>query len=72
MKTKEYTKNKDITIFWTPSKCAHAAVCVKTLPLVYHPKSNPWITPETATVEQLKAQIEQCPTGALEYRINEK
>ncbi|PUB34363.1 putative Fe-S cluster protein YjdI [Elizabethkingia sp. YR214] len=71
METKEYSENKGITVLWTPSKCKHAGVCVKTLPRVYHPKDKPWITPMEASAEELKSQIEKCPTGALGYRMNE-
>lgn len=69
METREYTKNKDIAILWTPEKCIHAGICVKSLPQVYHPKEKPWITPEGVNVDELKAQIDKCPTGALGYRI---
>lgn len=65
----EYTKNKDLIILWEPIKCQHAAVCVKMLPDVYHPKDKPWITPEVATAEELKKQIDKCPTGALSYTV---
>lgn len=67
METKEYTANNDITILWTASKCTHAAICVKTLPKVYNPKVKPWIKPEMAGVEELKNQIDKCPSGALSY-----
>ncbi|WP_407484860.1 (4Fe-4S)-binding protein [Elizabethkingia miricola] len=70
METKEYSENKDITVLWPPSRCKHAGVCVKTLPKVYHPKDKPWITPTEATADELKQQIERCPTGALGYRLN--
>lgn len=70
MDTIEYSKNEDITILWTPSKCIHAGICVKSLPNVYHPKEKPWITPEGVSMEELKVQIDNCPTGALGYRIN--
>ncbi len=65
-KTKEY-QTGDITITWTPSKCKHAGVCVRTLPNVYDPKGRPWIKPESATSNELMNQIDQCPTGALGY-----
>ena len=68
-KTKKYTKNHGINILWTPSKCTHAGICVKSLPKVYHPKEKPWIQPEEATVEELIHQIKQCPTGALDYEF---
>ncbi|MGB6083258.1 (4Fe-4S)-binding protein [Moheibacter sp.] len=67
METKRYKKDENFTILWTPFKCIHAGVCVKKLPNVYNPKSRPWITPEDATIEELKAQIDACPSGALGY-----
>ncbi|SKB62541.1 Uncharacterized Fe-S cluster protein YjdI [Soonwooa buanensis] len=71
METKRYTNNKDITVLWTPSKCKHAGVCVKSLPQVYDPKAKPWIKPENATKEELIAQINACPSGALAYVIED-
>jgi uncharacterized Fe-S cluster protein YjdI len=70
-KIHEYT-NGELTIIWQPEKCIHAGVCVRTLPQVYDPAKRPWITIENATTEQLKAQIDQCPSGALSYRMNKK
>ncbi|OIQ15338.1 MAG: (4Fe-4S)-binding protein [Flavobacterium sp. MedPE-SWcel] len=64
---KEYKKDS-VTILWNPKKCIHAGVCVKTLPGVYDPKAKPWITPENASVEALKSQIDACPSGALSYK----
>lgn len=66
---KEYT-NGEITIIWQPEKCIHAGICVKKLPQVYNPKERPWIVIKNATTEELKSQIEKCPSGALSYRIN--
>lgn len=67
--TKEYT-NGEITIIWQPQKCMHSGNCVRLLPKVYAPSKKPWITPEQATSEALTEQIQQCPSGALTYRIN--
>jgi len=67
---KEYS-NGEITIVWQPKKCIHSAICVKTLPKVYNPKTKPWITIENATSEALKNQINNCPSGALSYKENE-
>lgn len=64
---KEYQK-ENLKVLWNPKKCIHAGVCVKTLPKVYDPKAKPWITPENASVEALKSQIDACPSGALSYR----
>jgi len=66
--SKEYEKG-DFTIVWKPKTCIHAATCVKTLPEVYDPNAKPWIKPENGSIEALKAQIDQCPSGALSYYV---
>jgi len=68
-KIKEYT-NGEITILWKPTKCIHAAECVKALPKVYDPKAKPWIKIENATTDELKAQIKKCPSAALSLKEN--
>ncbi|VAW20902.1 hypothetical protein MNBD_BACTEROID01-1584 [hydrothermal vent metagenome] len=68
-KIKEYT-NGEITILWEPAKCIHAGECVKALPKVYDPKAKPWIKIENATTDELKSQINKCPSAALSYKEN--
>lgn len=68
-KQKEYTHN-GFTVVWKPDKCIHSGVCVQKLPAVYHPKEKPWITPENATEEELRKQIDACPSGALSYKTD--
>lgn len=65
---KEYS-NGDLTVIWKPKTCIHAAECVKRLPNVYKPNEKPWIQVENATTEELKDQINACPSGALSYRM---
>lgn len=64
---REYTRD-NLTIVWKPGLCIHSGVCVKALPEVYRPKEKPWIRPELASAEALKAQIARCPSGALSFR----
>ena len=68
---KEYS-NDELTIIWQPELCQHAGICVKMLPEVYNPKERPWIKIENATTEELMAQIKQCPSGALSYKLKKK
>ena len=68
---KEYT-NGEITIKWQPKKCIHAAVCIGSLPKVYHPEASPWIAIENATTAELQEQISKCPSGALSFYQNKK
>jgi uncharacterized Fe-S cluster protein YjdI len=63
---KEY-QNGDLVVVWKPKKCIHSGICVKTLPEVYNPNEKPWIKAENASVDELKAQIDKCPSGALSY-----
>lgn len=65
---KEYS-NGDFTIVWKPGICMHAEICAKTLPQVYNPDVRPWIKAENASPEELKDQIDKCPSGALSYYI---
>ncbi|ROH91357.1 (4Fe-4S)-binding protein [Chryseobacterium cucumeris] len=69
METHEYP-NGNITVIWQPKKCIHSAICVKTLPKVYDPKERPWIKAENASPEELKNQIDLCPSGTLSYKFN--
>ncbi len=62
--------NGEITILWQPERCVHAGICWQTLPNVYKPKERPWVRIENATTEELKEQINACPSGALSYTEN--
>jgi uncharacterized Fe-S cluster protein YjdI len=64
---KHYESNDGLTVVWKPKKCIHAAECVKRLPQVYNPNAKPWIKVENASAEELKKQIDACPSGALSY-----
>lgn len=58
----------DITVTFDPARCIHAAECVRRLPEVFDTARPRWIRPERASVNDLAATIEACPTGALQYR----
>jgi len=66
---KEYS-NGELTILWKPRTCIHSGECVKRLPNVYNPNEKPWIKAENASTDELKSQIEACPSGALSYRMD--
>ncbi|MBD0849346.1 (4Fe-4S)-binding protein [Maribacter arenosus] len=65
---KEYPL-ENLTIIWKPEKCIHSGICVKKLPRVYNPREKPWIKQHNASEQELIAQIDECPSGALTYRI---
>lgn len=70
VETREYS-NGEITIVWEPKVCAHSGICARGLPAVFDPKRRPWIDPLAASTEELIAQVDRCPSGALSYRRGE-
>lgn len=69
--TKKYT-NGTITIVWKPGVCIHSGICVRGLPQVFNTSLKPWINMQQATTEQLIAQVNQCPSGALSFYHNDE
>jgi CDGSH-type Zn-finger protein len=58
---------KDITIFDNRAICAHAGFCTDRLKSVFRMHTEPWIDPDGASVAEVVATIEKCPSGALSY-----
>ena len=67
-KVKEYS-NGAITIIWQPGLCIHAERCFKGLPAVFDPSVRPWVNPQGANTDRIVAQVMECPSGALSYRM---
>lgn len=70
-KHKEYS-NGEITVIWKPEICVHSGICVKHSPTVFKPKERPWMKIEGAASNEIMRTVEQCPSGALSYRIEKK
>lgn len=68
---KRYT-NDVLTVVWKPHRCIHSTNCFKALPGVFDPKRRPWIDPEAAPSDQIKKAIDNCPSRALSYELNDK
>ncbi len=57
-----------IEVTFAPDVCRHTGVCVRGLPAVFDVKRKQWIRPELASVDEVVAQVAQCPSGALQCR----
>ncbi|AEA42056.1 (4Fe-4S)-binding protein [Fluviicola taffensis] len=71
---KEYS-NGEVTVVWKPGSCIHSTICWKKatgLPTVFQPSTKPWIKLEGATSQEIRNQVDKCPSGALSYRLNEE
>jgi uncharacterized Fe-S cluster protein YjdI len=60
----EYTGAK-VSISYDPDVCTHSGNCVKGLPAVFDVDKNPWVDPDAASADEVKAAIRNCPSGAL-------
>ena len=60
-------EGKSIDVSFDNEVCQHSGECVRGLPLVFDTKRRPWIDPDGATPDEVAAQVERCPSGALQY-----
>jgi len=56
-----------ITVTFDPNVCIHSGACVRGLPSVFDVRRQRWINARGASVDEIAAQIERCPSGALQY-----
>jgi uncharacterized Fe-S cluster protein YjdI len=63
---KEY-QGKDVVVTFDAEICQHAGECVRGLPQVFDTKKRPWINPDGAPADAVRAQVRRCPSGALQY-----
>ena len=57
----------EITVHYNPLLCSHAARCGAMLKPVFDGASDPWIMPDNGSVEDIKAVVGACPSGALSF-----
>ena len=62
----------EIVVTFDPAVCVHSAICVRGLPAVFDVNRKRWVRPEAAPAAEVAAQVERCPSGALQYRLKAK
>jgi len=60
-------ENEEIVVTFDPERCQHTAICLRGLPQVFDIKRKRWIDVKAASADDLAAQIDRCPSGALQY-----
>ncbi|ALD20103.1 (4Fe-4S)-binding protein [Hymenobacter sp. DG25A] len=68
----KHYSNGTVTVVWQPALCIHSRHCVLGLPEVFDFERRPWIDPTAAASPEIMRQIEQCPSGALSYFLNQE
>jgi uncharacterized Fe-S cluster protein YjdI len=64
MAKRTYT-NGEINVLWDSSLCTHCGECEEGLPDVFNPTARPWVNMKGGTTEDIREQVEQCPSGAI-------
>jgi uncharacterized Fe-S cluster protein YjdI len=62
-------ETNEIIVTFDPARCTHSGVCVRGLGLVFDVTRRRWIRPELAPAAEVAAQVERCPSGALQYQL---
>ena len=65
-------QTSEITVTFDPTKCRHTGKCVRGLPAVFDITRKRLIAPVGGPADDVAAQVERCPTGALQYTRPEK
>jgi CDGSH-type Zn-finger protein len=63
--------SKNVTVSFNRSICAGSANCVKKFPNIYTSESENWIHPDMGKLEEIIKSVEDCPSGALSYRLKD-
>lgn len=58
-----------ITVTFDPTRCIHAAECIRTAPAVFDSRRRRWIKPELGDPALIVKAVHRCPTGALGYSL---
>lgn len=64
-------KNDDIKVFWNPKLCQHAGKCWQGNREVFNPNQKPWVDLSKAPATEIAAIIDQCPSKALMYELQD-
>ena len=56
----------EVTVTFNPRLCSHAAECGRIAKNIFNVKQKPWVQPDSGTVEEVKAVVAACPSGALQ------
>ncbi len=59
-----------ITVYFNARKCWHTGMCLRGLPAVFEVGRRPWVRADLDTPENIAAQIDKCPSGALSYDLH--
>ena len=60
---------EQITVTFDPTRCIHAAECIRAQPEVFDSRRRRWIRPELGAPDAIADAVRRCPSGALHYQL---
>lgn len=58
-------RGEAVTVSFNPRLCSHAAECGRLASNIFSPSQKPWVQPDKGTVDEVRAVVSACPSGAL-------
>jgi CDGSH-type Zn-finger protein/uncharacterized Fe-S cluster protein YjdI len=55
----------EVSVTYNPQLCSHAAECGRLASHIFNPDQKPWVQPDNGSVDQVRAVVAACPSGAL-------
>lgn len=62
--TRKIHTGRELDVSFDGEVCQHAARCVGGLPSVFDTAARPWIRPDAASADAVRATVARCPSGA--------
>lgn len=63
----QHYEKDGLTVTFDPRICVHSGVCVR-LYDVFDVSKRPWVNLDGADADTVVAQVQRCPSGALQFR----
>lgn len=57
----------DVDVSFDTEVCVHSGNCVRGQPAVFDTSRKPWIVPDAAAADDVVAQVQRRPSGALRF-----
>ncbi|MEQ1898051.1 MAG: (4Fe-4S)-binding protein [Vicinamibacterales bacterium] len=60
-------ETNELVVTFDPARCQHTGICLRGLGPVFDITRTRWIDLRAASADAVMAQVDACPSGALQY-----
>lgn len=69
MSRSEQYVGRRLTVIYDEARCIRAEACLNASRAAFDRERDPWVQPDAVPAALVMAAVEQCPSGALSYRV---